>query len=226
MRRTPLGWEYQAYKWVDHDAELLSLDRSIAVPVMPKGEEQLWHAVPSRFECRTCHESNATPVIGFDELRLNVALPGAAETQLEALYDRGVLRELASEPEALIANDAITAEVLGYLQGNCAHCHNRSAQSMSALSLQHTDALAQLLGMQTQGSGQLPGLRVQPGVPEQSVLYRAFVSDGTEAELKRLPPLGVQYAFLQLDQVRRVAICDASRRHSGQFGLVGATLAF
>jgi hypothetical protein len=192
MRLTLQGWEFHAYKWVGQDAELLSLERSISVPVIPKAEEQLWHAVPSRFECRACHESNASPIIGFDELRLNVAQPEAAVTQLSTLHERGVLRFFSSEPETLIASDPVTLAVLGYLHGNCAHCHNNSPRSMSQLSLRHTDALSQLIGMQTQGSGQLAGIRVQPGRPWQSVLYRSFVDDGTEPELKPMPPLGVQ----------------------------------
>jgi glucose/arabinose dehydrogenase len=192
MRRTEQGWEYHAYKWVGQDAELLSLERSILTPVVGFGE-QLWHAVPSRFDCRTCHESNAMPVIGFDELRLNAPQPEAAEWQLQALYAQGVLRYPPPDvPDSIAAPDALSYAVLGYLHGNCAHCHNDSAHSMSALSLQHTEALTQLIGMPTQGSGQITGIRVQPGAPELSVLYQAMVTDGSVPELKPMPPLGVQ----------------------------------
>lgn len=63
---------------------------------------------------------------------------------------------------------------------------------MSPLDLRHPHALAQLTGVPTQGSGQLSGLRVAPGAPEESVLYQSLVTDGSLPELKPMPPLGVQ----------------------------------
>lgn len=193
IRRTLHGWDYHAYRWIGDDAELLSLERTIYVPVVGFGE-QLWHAVPSRFECRTCHESHDTPVIGFDELRLNGHLAGAnQQTQLQSLYAQGALRFKPPEPaESISASDALTFSVLGYLHGNCAHCHNDSPNSMSPLDLRHSQALTQLINVPTQGSGQLNGIRVTPGAPEQSVLYQSLVTDGSLPELRVMPPLGVQ----------------------------------
>jgi hypothetical protein len=192
IRRTQEGWDYHAYRWLGDDAELLSLERTIYVPLVGFGE-QLWHAIPSRFECRTCHESNATPVIGFDELRLNSRLPAMQESQLHALYAQGVLGFAPPEPADEIAtDDTVTFSILGYLHGNCAHCHNDSPNRMSELDLRHSQALGQLLGVPTQGSGQLSGLRVAPGAPEQSILYQSFITDGRVPDLKPMPPLGVQ----------------------------------
>lgn len=196
MRRLDQGWEYYAYKWVGDDAELLSLERSINVQVVGFGE-QFGHLVPSRYECRTCHESNATPVIGFDALRLSMPPPEAAVSQLQGLYARGVFRAPPQEPEGIAGDDPLTRWVLGYLHGNCAHCHNDQPQSMSQLDLRHTQALAQLIAVPTQGSGQLPGIRVQPGSPEQSVLYQAFTWAEDVPELKPMPPLGVQRRDLE-----------------------------
>lgn len=192
IRRTLHGWDYHAYRWIGDDAELLSLERTIYVPVVGFGE-QLWLAVPSRFECRTCHESNATPVIGFDELRLNSRMPATEATKLDFLYAQGVLGFAPPESaDSIVTTDALTHSVLGYLHGNCAHCHNNSPNSASELDLRHPESLTQLVGVQTRGSGQLSGLRVAPGAPDQSILYQSFIADGSLPDLKPMPPLGVQ----------------------------------
>ena len=193
LRRLEHGWDYQAYKWLDGDGELLSLERSIDVQVVQHGD-QFSHIVPSRFDCRTCHESNAAPVIGFDGLRLSAPQSGAAIPQLQTLFQQGVLRFAADDHGSLTEHDhdPLTRWVLGYLHGNCAHCHNDQPHSMSKLDLRHTHALTQLIGMPTQGSGQVPGIRVQPGAPELSVLHQAFTWAGDVPELKPMPPLGVQ----------------------------------
>ena len=175
------------------DAELLSLERAVRVPVVLADGSELTHMIPSEFDCRTCHESNHTVVIGFDELRLNGPDAEGSGNQLSALADAGVFEEAPpTEPDQVQGEDARTRRVLGYLHGNCAHCHNNSANTMSALSLDHATALGQLINVPTEGSGQAAGVRIVPGSPEQSVLFQAFSNEGRDSELQKMPPIGVQ----------------------------------
>lgn len=193
IRRTEHGWDYQAYQWRDDDAYLLALEQSIPVRIRWDDERRLNHEIPSRFDCRSCHEHNETVIIGFDELRLSARSNDEDGSQLQALAERGVFSHgLPEELVRITHQDTRTREVLGYLQGNCAHCHNGSDHAESKLDLTHEHALENVVGQPTQGSGQAAGVRVVPGAPDQSVLFLAFSGESDDSELKPMPPLGVQ----------------------------------
>jgi hypothetical protein len=193
LRRTEQGYDYAVYAWDTEaaDAERLALDRTVPVPVQVDGEA-FEHVVPAKLDCRKCHESQAVSVIGFDELRLNVPLEPGLPTQLEALAARGLLRApLPDEPETIQHPDELTASVLGYLHGNCAHCHNGGSGPSSAFDMRHQVALENLVNRETEGDA-LSGIRVVPGKPEQSALYLAFTRDESIPNIQPMPPVGVQ----------------------------------
>jgi len=195
IRRTESGYDYHAYRWQadERDADLLSLEVSVGVKILLSEAEMFNHDVPSSFDCRSCHESNDTVVIGFDELRLNGPRSGEAAPQLDVLAEAGLFTTALPEDRDTVSHDdALTGEVLGYLHGNCAHCHNRSPQAMSMLSLEHPVALANIVGVPTAGSGQIDGIRVVPGDAAASVLFQAFSHESEDPELQVMPPIGVQ----------------------------------
>src|SRR5262249_37746989 len=88
---------------------------------------------PSQSDCRACHESAAVPVLGFSALQLSSdrdpLAPHAdkhSDIDLDALVARGLIRNLphgATRPR-IEANSPIERAALGYLDGNCGHCHN------------------------------------------------------------------------------------------------------
>ena len=190
MRLRDGEWEFAVYLWSDDgaDAELADIAASTDVEVGPEGD-RFTHAVPSLRDCRTCHESQPGIVIGLDELRLNAPLAGGDETQLARLHAHGVLSgPLPESPETIDASDEATREVLGYLHGNCAHCHNGTAGPSTSFDMRHPVALENLVGQPTEGIGAPPGVRVEPGSPEDSVLFQLFTASGDD----QMPPLGVQ----------------------------------
>ena len=194
-RRTHEGWDYHAYQWRGDDADLLSLDVGVPTTIKFDGGEKRTHEIPSRFDCRSCHESNPTVVIGFDELRLG--------HDLDSLAARGVFIEAPpAEPERIEQADTRTREVLGYLHGNCAHCHNGAPNSMSRLDLRHAHALENTLGVPTEGSGQAAGVRIVPGVPEDSILFLSLSAKRADTELQPMPPIGVQR--IDVDAIERI----------------------
>jgi glucose/arabinose dehydrogenase len=203
IRRTEDGWDYHVYRWRDGDAYLLSLERPIPAPIRWEDGRKLQHEIPSRFDCRSCHEHNETVVIGFDELRLNDG------EQLQQLHERGVFSQpLPAAPAQLFHPDRRTRGLLGYLHGNCAHCHNRSQQSESPLDLTYPNALQNSIGVETQGSGQAAGIRVAPGFPERSVLFLALSGESDDPELKPMPPVGVQLRDAATIELMRSWIAD------------------
>lgn len=176
-------WEYAVYRWDEDGADATLMDDlSVATPVeVTAGGDTFEHEIPSLRQCRTCHEANDTVVIGFEEVQLAPALGD--------LDGRGVFAQAVPEtPEAIAHPDPRTEEVLGYLQGNCVHCHNGIAGPASSFDMRHEVALDNLVGVMTGTSAAEAGIRVVPGDPESSVLFRSF----TGMNELPMPPAGVQ----------------------------------
>lgn len=131
-------WSYAAYLWNEAQTEaLLAPAEGIRgiVEVAP-GKR---HSIPSREDCRTCHENGATPVLGFTALQLSDDRdPAAPHTEplapamltVKTLVAEQLLDpprpELAAHPPR-IPGDARMRAALGYLTGNCGHCHNEQS---------------------------------------------------------------------------------------------------
>ena len=191
LQKTAEGWEFHAYLWARDRSSAKLLDGVFTTPVQVEYEgETFEHVVPARLDCRTCHESQPVRVIGFDELRLNSPLVAGGPSQLTSLYARGVLSELPDDPDEIVHADDTTREVLGYLQGNCAHCHNGWQGPSSAFDLRHDVALENLISVDTT-SELLSGVRVVPGDPEASALFRALSRDAAFPDGAVMPPVGV-----------------------------------
>ena len=179
------GWEFSAYAWNDEatDAELLDLKRSVGVEVLSDDGEVVEHAIPSRLECKQCHESAQSEVLGISELQL--AKSGSLSDVLTRL-DPAPAKPYRALPE----HGPLTTDVLGYFTGNCMHCHNGSNGAASSFDLRPNVALQNIVNQPTESSATADGLRISPGSPDESILYLG-VKGGTELEVKDMPPVGV-----------------------------------
>jgi hypothetical protein len=137
--RTNSGaWAYATYVWNDAqtDAILAPADGLRGVAEVEDGKR---HSIPSRDDCRACHENGRTPVLGFTALQLsddrdaaapNAEPPAGGMLTLRRLLDERLLDparpELASTPPR-IPGDSSTRAALGYLTANCGHCHNEES---------------------------------------------------------------------------------------------------
>jgi len=171
------GWELAAYAWDDtaSDAQLLDLKRGQTRAVLGEDGDVVQHVIPSRLECRQCHESATSEVLGINDLQLGNGLP---------------------------AHGPLTTSVLGYFVGNCVHCHNGTNGAASSFDLRPDVALANIVNQPTASSATADGLRVTPGKPDESILYLG-VKGGTELEVKDMPPLGVALRDAQAVQLLR-----------------------
>lgn len=189
IRRTTDGWDYAAYLWRDDgaDADRLEL-RGPATPVEVTDEgERFEHEVPNVLECRRCHESNPTVIIGFSELQL----ADGDDPRLDALAGEGVLiGDVPDDPTTIEAPNTATREVMGYVHGNCVHCHNGGDGPASEFDLRFDVFLESTVGVPTDGSSSPAGHRISPGAPAASVLYRMLTR--TDGAAQPMPPIGVQ----------------------------------
>ncbi len=179
------GWELAAYAWDEaaSDADLLDLKRSQMREVISEDGETVQHVIPNRLECRQCHESSTSEVLGINELQL--AKSGSLSRAAPSISPA------PREPyRVLPEHGPLTTSMLGYFVGNCVHCHNGTSGAASSFDLRPDVALANLIAQPTASSATADGIRVVPGKPDESIAYLG-VKGGPELEVKDMPPLGV-----------------------------------
>jgi hypothetical protein len=166
------GWELAAWAWDDdgRDAQLLDLRKSQTRDVLDDDGNVVAHAIPSRLECRQCHESSTSEVLGINELQL------AKSGSLGELAPR-ITPKPRQPYAALPEHGPLTSSVLAYFVGNCVH-------------LRPDVALANLIDQPTASSATADGIRIAPGKPDESILYLAVTGTGA-LEVKDMPPLSV-----------------------------------
>jgi len=193
------------------DARLASAS-GVNVPVAdaPGGR----YRVPSRVDCVSCHEGAPVPVLGFSALQLSpdrdpnaphAEGPRSDPIDLAALVERRLIanlpRAVLDSPPRIPAEDATTRAALGYLHGNCGHCHNRAgalpgvelrlAQEVRAPVESLAATLESLLGRNSRyrEADTSASSRVVAGDASASIVARRMRSDN---RLARMPPVGVE----------------------------------
>lgn len=206
------AWSYATYVWNDAqtDATLAPAEGVRGAAEIAPGKR---HSIPSREDCRTCHENGTSPVLGFTALQLSTDRdPGAPNAEallpgmvtLKTLVDERLFNPARPELAARaprIPGDPRTRAALGYLSANCGHCHNeQSAVATVRVPLlmpsyasagQVDEAIKTLLVRTTKWDlpHAAPGttLFVRPGAPELSAL---FVRMRSRRPSSQMPPLG------------------------------------
>jgi hypothetical protein len=187
-------YKFDVYKWNDAgtEATLINIDDRTPVSVMVGGRSFM-HQIPSREDCKKCHGTNDTVVIGFDEIRLNAPLAAGGKMQLETFAAAGFFSRSPPSPVAQITDpDPMTQAVKRYVYGNCYHCHN--GNDSTAFAMPPDDFVMAVVRQPTMGSGTAPGTRVVPGNPNMSVFYRQMTRMNLMMGYNPMPPVGVEVA--------------------------------
>jgi hypothetical protein len=143
-------WVFASYAWnnAQTDAELASENGIADIAEIASGKR---HSIPSVSECRSCHDSSRTEILGFTALQLSDDRdPNALHAEplsrdmitLRTLVDENLISphraELVTNPPRIAASSPITRTALGYLSTNCGNCHNRDSSIASlGLHLKH-----------------------------------------------------------------------------------------
>lgn len=211
MRLEPNGeWLYATYEWAADGRE--------ATLVSPRGRREAYplgngrfHALPSISDCGVCHKSRSTEVLGFSALQLSRDRdPNALHAERSQGVDLGFLIEqglIVGLPDGMwdmspriAAATATERAALGYLHGNCGHCHNSSGkltdltlvlgQSVGAPNRATIETtLGQPIQEPPPGLSPQAQLRIDPGHPDQSGLLQRM---GSRQPALQMPPLGTQ----------------------------------
>lgn len=129
-------WVFASYVW---DAEGREAVRApdAGVPRAAEIAPGKFHAVPGFTECRSCHDSQRTEILGFDAIQLSTDRdPGAPHADrvrddmvtLATLVGEGRLSppraEWVTSPPRIAASTPVARSAIGYLSTNCGPCHN------------------------------------------------------------------------------------------------------
>ena len=208
------SWRFAAYVWNDEGTEAILAPAETSVRLPPTKTRAARYTVPSESDCRACHEGAAVPVLGFGALQLSPdrdplaphAEPGKlGAADLRTLVARGVLRNLPQKlidnPPRIEAASPVERAALGYMHGNCAHCHNESSEGagvpvVAKLEQKVSDpkstslVLGSLIGSTSRfrgASSEAPTQLIVPGQSHTSVLPLRMRSRDPRVQM---PPLG------------------------------------
>jgi hypothetical protein len=183
LRRVEGEWDYAVYIHDGDDAVLWDEDEQVSVSVSHDGED-FDHVIPNRLDCRTCHEAHPDGVIGADALQLGGTLG--------ELTDAGLFADEPASQDPITSADALLEPVLTYVQGNCVHCHDGGTGPNNGFDLRPDVFVENTVGQPTDSLATASGIRVVAGSPEASILFQAVSGETDDAEVKAMPPLGVQ----------------------------------
>ena len=125
----PLDWLYVSFQW-----NAANDDTTLASPQMGvMNANGTMHDIPSRSQCKQCHENFApSRILGFGAIQLDATATGS-ETSLATLVAASTLTVNPPSPGSVGAPfypiEGTTAEkaAMGYVHANCSHCHNASS---------------------------------------------------------------------------------------------------
>lgn len=206
------SWRYAAYVWNEDGTDaVLAPDagyRRHPALAAPSG----YYTIPSRNDCRACHEGGPVPVLGITALQLSPLRDRLApNAERKTFYDvdlldlvaRGLVINLPDEyrqqPPQIAATSPVERAALGYLHANCGHCHNDSgslanldfvlAQRARASNDETTNIFRSLVDVPSEFHLYGATQRIVPGEPAKSVLALRMRSRNP---LAQMPPLGTR----------------------------------
>ena len=178
--KKPEGWFEMAYAWLADGSD------AVAAPSGVKNALGTGHDVPSQNDCNACHANVSDVIIGVSAF------------QLAASDGDGTLAKLpVTKPIATIdaPGAGVVKDALGYLHGNCGHCHNdisslrnQTALRLRLLSSDHSPAdtgayrTAPFLVMKHPIPPNDIRYALVPGAPDQSGVAVRMALRGTEGD--------------------------------------------
>jgi uncharacterized repeat protein (TIGR03806 family) len=172
------GWLALPYKWNDEQTEAKLVLAGARVDLTTPSGEDISYRVPNKNECKSCHGLNGE-VIPIGPKARNLS-----HDWLTGLVEGGKLDAVPEKANSLTvwenrATSDLPMTARGYLEINCAHCHQPGATaSNSGLDLRWEQHDRQAIGIYKRpvaagiGSGGLE-FDIVPGRPDESiVMYR------------------------------------------------------
>ena len=186
---TDADWVALAYVWDPDDRD------ATAAPLGAIDSHHTDHDVPAAGECLACHAGRRSFVLGFSAIQLAGSAPPNQLDLADLVREARLTHPPASAPE--VPGNAVEAAALGYLHGNCSHCHNPARPKREGArcfdpedNYDFTLQLDQLESTTTTPTYRTAvGRAVKRGKPNDSRLYELVNSRGM---FRQMPPLATE----------------------------------
>jgi hypothetical protein len=186
---TDAEWIPLAYVWDPNDED------ATAARLGEIDSHHTDHDVPAAGECFACHGGRRSFLLGFSAVQLAGIAP-LGEVDLDGLVQQGRLSHPPTN-NPVVPGNTVEVAALGYLHGNCSHCHNQARPERGGARCFHpkdsydfTLAVGQLDGAaSTPTYRTVVGDAVKPGDPDGSKLYKLVSSRGM---FRQMPPLATE----------------------------------
>lgn len=175
------GWLALPYQWNAEQTEATLVLAGARFPAKTPAGQPISYAIPNKNQCKECHASGgAVTPLGPKARNLSAAW-------LTAFHQAGRLDAVPAVTRRVPlwedrAKVPVADAARGYLDANCAHCHNpRGAASNSGLFLnwEQSDPVALGIGKRPVAAGRGSGgleFDIAPGDPAASILYHRMAS--------------------------------------------------
>src|SRR3712207_2010550 len=143
-------WLYAAYAWSADGREAHLVSERGRRGAYPLGGGRS-HTIPGVGDCKACHQGSRTEVLGFSMLQLSsdrdpnaphAEAPDPGSVDLKMLVEKGLIVGLPQhliETPPRVPGSATERAAIGYLHGNCGHCHNAQGSLQNlGMYLRHT----------------------------------------------------------------------------------------
>lgn len=181
---TENGWKTAVYEWNKSGTEASLRDLSESKEILIETRNHS-HTIPDELQCRQCHEGGQSFILGFDRRQLSDPIELAStKSQLQDLFDKQIFSDPVEDAEPIQTKSKVEQQVIGYLYGNCRHCHN---SRKNILDLSPEVAVSNLVNQRIQGVLLPTGYRISSGNPHESRLFQAM----TSSSYQPMPPLGI-----------------------------------
>jgi hypothetical protein len=168
------------------------------------------YEVPDSGKCNDCHDGQVDNVLGFEAVSLGLPRSNADGWTLQKLVDEDRLTDPPESTEYTIGDDGTgkAADALGWLHINCGvTCHNAGVNSKAEVTdlrmkldpanldgrpsddFDTIRGLVNVPAVSTQWQGQM---RIVPGKPDESLLYKLITSRTGADGNRQMPPLATR----------------------------------
>ena len=192
-------WYFVGFVWNAAQNE------AVAAPAGMQDVNGTQHDVPSRSQCRQCHDQMPGRVLGFSALQLDTTAMGG-QVDLSGAITRGWLSLVpatlpTTTPRMPLPGSSTEQAALGYLHANCGHCHNPRSSVHGAVPLElrlesgamATTAMTAAYVTAVDVAASIPVMGrtviVDGGSPSTSTLHFRFTMAGPA---QRMPKIGTE----------------------------------
>jgi hypothetical protein len=163
------------------------------------------HKIPAQWECEFCHSRGGDAVLAFDYLQLSTdrdaRAPNSKHGQTDPFAGLGHIdletlkrQRLVTQYEQMVTNPRIAARgdadhaateraMIGYLHGNCGHCHNPQGPAAFTQLRLRFDSTKNTAG----GHDAITTPVIERGQPAETKIYKRMLS---RHEYRQMPPIG------------------------------------